>query len=300
MPSADQSRWASSISLSDLLIQTARRRPFSQLSRRMPATWRPLPAPVPSPSNQPRRKRTAFSASSGAARDEVKGLVDRPGSGEELGMRLAGIDDALELRVGQQAVGDDVRRKVRPIGRLRRRDRRHRGRLHQLGRMRLSAGNADRLKCIVFVERLGDPAALGRRPVDGLIGEFSRRGIRCGSRGAGRAHARRRGPVRGMTGRAIGGAATAVAIGNRGGTYSVTQPSSVATSGATPRGGGNVVAIVRGHAVDHGQPRLDGGAVLGDRPRQSMAAEKTTRPRSCKPDEGVAPGRIVGREARAR
>src|SRR3546814_7921802 len=30
-PSADQSRWASSNSLSDLLIQTARRRPFSQL-----------------------------------------------------------------------------------------------------------------------------------------------------------------------------------------------------------------------------------------------------------------------------
>ena len=37
MPSADQSRWASSINLSDLLIQTARRRPFSQLSSRMPA-----------------------------------------------------------------------------------------------------------------------------------------------------------------------------------------------------------------------------------------------------------------------
>ena len=30
-----------------------------------------------------------------------------------------------------------------------------------------------------------------------------------------------------------------------------------------------------------------------------MAAENTTRPRSCKADEGVAPGRIVGREARA-
>ena len=37
-PSADQSRWASSISLSDLLTHTARRRPFNQLSSRMPAT----------------------------------------------------------------------------------------------------------------------------------------------------------------------------------------------------------------------------------------------------------------------
>ena len=59
LPSADQSRCASSISLSDLEIHRARRRPFSQLSRMMPATWRPLPAPVPSPRNQPRRKRMA-------------------------------------------------------------------------------------------------------------------------------------------------------------------------------------------------------------------------------------------------
>ena len=41
----------------------------------------------------------------GRGGDDVKGLVDRPGSGEKLGMRLAGIDDAFELRVGQQAVG---------------------------------------------------------------------------------------------------------------------------------------------------------------------------------------------------
>src|SRR3546814_2718832 len=67
MPSADQSRCASSSSLSDLEIQTALRRPLIQLSRMIPADWRPLPAPVPSPSMKPRRKRTAFGASSGAA-----------------------------------------------------------------------------------------------------------------------------------------------------------------------------------------------------------------------------------------
>ena len=42
-------------------------------------------------------------------------------------MRLARIDDGFKLRIGQQAVGDDVGRKVRPIGRHRRRHRRHRG-----------------------------------------------------------------------------------------------------------------------------------------------------------------------------
>jgi hypothetical protein len=59
---------------------TARRRPFSQLSRRMPATWRPLPAPVPSPSIQPRRNRWAFSASSGAAEttSKVASMIQDP------------------------------------------------------------------------------------------------------------------------------------------------------------------------------------------------------------------------------
>ena len=122
-PSADQSRCASSISLSDFEIQRARRRPCSQLSSRMPATWRPFPAPVPSPRIQPRRNRTAFSASSGAADTTSKVSSTSPRAGEMAGMGLAGIDDAFELGIGQQAIGDDVRRQMRPIGRLGRRDR---------------------------------------------------------------------------------------------------------------------------------------------------------------------------------
>ena len=47
----------------------------------------------------------------GRGRDDVEGLVHRPRSGEVAGMGLAGIDDALELGVGQQAVGDDVGRR---------------------------------------------------------------------------------------------------------------------------------------------------------------------------------------------
>ena len=57
-PSAVQSRRASSSSLSDCESQSAFFRPRSRLSRMIAATCRPLPQPVPSPSIQPRRKRT--------------------------------------------------------------------------------------------------------------------------------------------------------------------------------------------------------------------------------------------------
>ena len=74
-------------------------------------------------------------------------------------MCLTGINDGFKLRIGQQTLGDDCRRKVRPIGR---RHRRHRGGLNQLGEMWLSARNADRLKRIFFVKRLCNLAALSR------------------------------------------------------------------------------------------------------------------------------------------
>jgi hypothetical protein len=48
-PSADQSRRASSNSASFFEIQMWRRSPRSHRSRMTLATWRPLPAPVPSP-----------------------------------------------------------------------------------------------------------------------------------------------------------------------------------------------------------------------------------------------------------
>src|SRR3546814_17406286 len=43
----------------------------------------------------------------GRRRDDVEGLVDGPRPGAEAGMGLAGIDDALELGLRQQAVRDD-------------------------------------------------------------------------------------------------------------------------------------------------------------------------------------------------
>ena len=83
-----------------------------------------------------------------------------------------------------------------------------------------------------------------------------------------------------MPGRAIGEAATAIAIGNRAGTYSVTHPSSVATSGATPRGDGNVVASSAGNrSITVSRVSMVVPCLAKTAP--AMAAVKTTRPRSC-------------------
>ena len=71
---------------------------------------------------------------------------------------------------------------MRPVRRLGRRDRGHRRRLDQPGRMRLRTGNTDRLKGVTFIKRLGDAAALGRLPVDGLVGEFDAGWFDGGSR----------------------------------------------------------------------------------------------------------------------
>ena len=70
--------------------------------------------------------------------------------------------------------------------------------MDQLGRMWLRAGNTDRLKRVFLIKRIGDPAALRRRPCDGLVGEFDPlRDPRVGAAMPdGRMH--RRGTVRGM------------------------------------------------------------------------------------------------------
>ena len=104
--------------------------------------------------------------------DEIECLVHRPRTGEMIRMGFAGIDDGFELGVGQNAVGDDAGGERRPIAWLRRCDRGHRRRLDQLGRVRLRAGNPDRLKPVFLINGVGQPATLGRRPVDGFIGEF--------------------------------------------------------------------------------------------------------------------------------
>ena len=94
----------------------------------------------------------------GCGRDDVEGRIDRPGAGEMAGMRLAGIDHALTLGVGEEPLRDDARRKMRAVGRFGRRDRGHGRRLHETGRMRARARYPDRLQRIGFIERVGDAA----------------------------------------------------------------------------------------------------------------------------------------------
>ena len=173
---------------------TLRSTPLSQLSSRMPASWRPLPAPVPSPRNQPRRNRDGVLGVVGRGGDDIEGLVDLPRSREKAGMGLARLDDALKLRVGQQAVADKGSRQMRAIARLRWSDRGHRRRLHQLGRMSFAAGIFDRLQRVFLIERIGDAAAVdGIFPVDRLIGELDGFGFyrRRRRRGASHRHGAR-------------------------------------------------------------------------------------------------------------
>ena len=152
-------------------------------------------------------------------------------------MGFAGLDDAFQLGVGQQALGNHLGGQMRPVARLGRRHRRHGGRLHQPGRMRQRARNADRLQRIALIQRLGDAAGLRGSPIDRLVGEFdaagrNRRSGRKGSRPdeTGTRRGRRPRRVRGLDTAPVAGAATA----GRGGTSRVTQSSNVAESGAMP------------------------------------------------------------------
>ena len=90
-------------------------------------------------------------------------------------MRLAGMDDGFELGVRQKSAGDDIRRQMRAIARRGGRDRRHRRRLHELGRMLQRAGNTDRLKRVFLIKRIGDFTAFRRRPCDRLVSKFDAR-----------------------------------------------------------------------------------------------------------------------------
>ena len=240
----------------------------------------------------------------GRGRDRVEGLVDVPCAGEKAGMRLARIDDAFELGIGQQPVGDDGGRQMRAVGRLRRGDRGHRGRLHEPGRVRLRARNADRLQRVAFVERLADAGTpTARRPVAGLIGELRRRirnerpaTARPGATGG-----------RGRIAAFAGIAATGAPRGSRRdrdrrprrNVRGSTQSSSVAASGAMPSAAGNAAGSSAGTRSITVRRVSVRGAVAGidaavDGGREHHAAA------FLQPHEILAPGRIVGDEIGAR
>ena len=88
------------------------------------ATWRPLPHPVPSPSIQPRRNRICAESDFavlgsgcidahlvvlfGTVADRLPAGADPVAGGEVAVVGFAGEDDALDLGVRQEALGDDA------------------------------------------------------------------------------------------------------------------------------------------------------------------------------------------------
>ena len=260
----------------------------------MPATWRPLPAPVPSPRNQPRRKRTEFSGSSGAAVGDVEGLIDLPRSGQVTGMGLARVDDALELGIRQQSARNDCGRQMRPVGRFRGCHRRHRHGLHQLGRMGLRIGNKDRLQAVFFIKRLGDTPALGR-----TANPRSRRRVRWTRPATATAGSRMTdgrwvpSKVGGTTGRRNSGS-------GGGHQRSAASPGYCCTTQSKQCGDvwrhsrrrWEFTCIFGGLLVDHGQARVDGRAVLGIDRAVDRGGEHHTAS-LLKLNERIRPGWIV-------
>jgi hypothetical protein len=105
-PSADQSRCGSSISLSDLEIQTARRRAFSQLSSQDAGNLTALAGAGAIAEEPSAAEADSILGVVGRGRDDIERVIDRPRAGKIACMGFAGIDDALELGIGQQSIGD--------------------------------------------------------------------------------------------------------------------------------------------------------------------------------------------------
>ena len=217
-------------------------------------------------------------------------------------MGLARIDDALELGVRQQAVGDDGRRQTWQITGLGRGDRSHRGRLYEPCRMCRRSGNTDRLKSVSFIKRLGDAPAFRWRPVDGLVGKLDRGGF----------DNRRGGPAwRSSVGRRPYGYCPrsdrrgSVCDGgdHRYGGPRRDEPRNPVEQCRRvvrrPRRRRELRRIIRRHAVDDCQARLNARAVPGIDPTIDSRRKHHT-PAFLQSDEAVAPGWIVGGKAGAR
>jgi hypothetical protein len=109
------------------------------------------------------------------------------------GMGLAGVDDALELGVRQEAVRSDPGGQAGPVSWQGRGGRRHGGRLHEPGGMGLRVWYGDRLKHITLVNTLSGVDARIRRRLSNFIGGFDAVGLQ--RRSAGENSARRLGGV---------------------------------------------------------------------------------------------------------
>ncbi len=232
----------------------------------------------------------------GRGRDHVEGGVHRPRAREDPGVRLAGEDHRLELSVGQQTGRDQACRQVWPVGRRGRAHAGHRGRLDQRGGMRSGARHAQGLEREGLVEGVVQACGRLRRGRDQLVAELHRVGghrserasartSRGATHGAGSVRRRRTGGPD----RRAGGAWRDVGLdpGQQGGGIR-----------RHPVRGRKGSRVGRGHAVDHGQPRLDRRAV----PREYAAVHRRAEhhaPALLQSNEGGSPGRGVGGERRA-
>jgi len=216
-------------------------------------------------------------------------------------MRLAGIDDALTLGVGQDAARQQARRQLRAVSGTRRRDRGHSSRLHQPGRMRLRARNVDRLQRVAFIEACGETRGWVRAPVTRFVGEFG--DVRHWRRPFDEIELRHRcfrprGDRRARWKNGRGGQGSGPGD-RRARRHQAEDPAEQFGGGDGHAGRGRKAARILGrNAVDHRQARVDRGAVAriglaGERCREDNAAFLLH------PHEAVAPGRLVGTDIAA-
>ena len=211
------------------------------------------------------------------------------------GMRLAGIDHALELRVGQDIGGEQPRRQMWPIRGAGRGDRGHRGRLHELGGVRPRGRDPDRLQRVAFIEARGQTGGTGGRPVAGLVSEFDE--IRRGCRALDECKLRRRrfrpsGKPRAQRKHGLGGAGSGSGHQRPGRHQPGDAIEQFGRVGGHAGRGRKSAGVVGRNTVDYRQPRLNARTVAdigaaGDRRGEDDAAFLLQA------HKGLAPGRLI-------
>ena len=218
------------------------------------------------------------------------------------GMRLAGIDDALELRVREDAGGRGGGAADAA------------GRRGAAARPRPWRPTARAWSDAAWRRRYGSPAARSPRrgcvvrphgcagcPVAGLVGQLHE--IRRRRRAFDEAELRQ-GSLRPRRNRADGKhggggrAGEAPVTGGRGGTRRATQSSRSAAFGGHAGRGRKGARVLGRDAVDHREPRVDRGAVAGI----GLAGERRGEDDAAlllQADEALAPGRLIGTDIMA-
>ena len=166
--------------------------------------------------------------------------------------------------------------------------------------MGLRTGNTDRLQSVYFIKRIREADTLGRRPLDGLIGQLDALGLgnHCCllPRGSAREIAAN-GTRRGDT----AGGRRDEQSGDRATRRHMLGDPGEQCGGVRRDSGGcrKLLRMGRGRLIDHSEARLDGRAMLGiDRAVDRRGEDDGAA--LLKANKGIAPGRRLGAEVRAR